>query len=223
MYHIGFSQSFMSGTIYDSTSKKKLTGVNIENLTTHQGENSGIKGSYYIEVKKGDKIQFSYVGYNKKIIIITSTEENIYQDVFLKSSIKTLNGVVVKGLSEYQKDSIHRASIYKDVISYSQEKSIKSPISTVYEKFSKKYKDLRKFQEQIKNTEEQKYIDTKYTPEITNAMTKLTDDTLAEFMNLYPMEFEFARSASPLEIKMWIKYNYKDYLEKKKKIAMQNK
>jgi len=39
---------------------------------------------------------------------------------------------------------------------------------------------------------------------------------MAEFMNQYPMDYDYARAASDLEIKMWIKYNYQDYLKKGK-------
>jgi hypothetical protein len=218
------AQSFLSGTCYDSTIHTKLKGASVENLTTHQGTTTSIKGEYYLEVKKADRIQFSFVGYQKKILEIVSSDESIYKDIFLKSTATKIRGyVIIKGQTEYQKDSLNRASIYKDVFDYSQEKSIRSPISTVYEKFSKKYKDLRKFQDQIKNTEEQKYIDSKYTPELTHAMTKLTDDTLAEFMNQYPMEIDFARAATPLELKMWIKSNYKEYLDNRKKLKPQGK
>jgi hypothetical protein len=34
-------------------------------------------------------------------------------------------------------------------------------------------------------------------------------------MNTYPMDYEFARTATDLELKMWIRHNYKDYLLKK--------
>ncbi|GBL35256.1 hypothetical protein EMGBS15_08510 [Filimonas sp.] len=45
-------------------------------------------------------------------------------------------------------------------------------------------------------------------------MTQLEGDDLASFMNQYPMDYEYARVATELEIKMWIKYNFQDYLKK---------
>ena len=134
-------------------------------------------------------------------------------------SVKTVNltNVIIKqGPTKYQLDSAKRADIYKDAFEYSQTKSVMSPVTSVYQKFSKKHKDMRRFQEQIVDFEQQKFIDTRYSEELTSSMTKLKDDELGQFMKAYPMELDFARAASELEIKMWIKYNFQDYLKKKK-------
>jgi hypothetical protein len=96
-------------------------------------------------------------------------------------------------------------------MNYEQQTSLLSPVTAVYQQFSKKYKNLRTFQAQYHSYEEQKFIDTKYTYELVNEITKLEGDSAAYFMNAYPMEYKFARLASPLEIKMWIIDNWKSY------------
>jgi hypothetical protein len=58
---------------------------------------------------------------------------------------------------------------------------------------------------------EQKYVDTRYTASLVNKLTGLSGDTLATFMNTYPMEYEYARHATDLELKAWVRDNYKDY------------
>ena len=44
-------------------------------------------------------------------------------------------------------------------------------------------------------------------------MTGFTGDTIGHFMYAYPMPYEFARSASDLELKMWIRNNSKEWLK----------
>jgi hypothetical protein len=124
---------------------------------------------------------------------------------------------IYRGPTEYQKDSANRASIYKSAFEYEQQKSVMTPVTSIYQKFSKKYKNLRKFQDQIQDMERQKFIDTRYNTDLVKVLTKLPDDSVSIFMNQYPIEYDFVRAASDLEIKMWIKYNYQEFISKKKK------
>lgn len=87
-------------------------------------------------------------------------------------------------------------------------------IGTPLKKLSKSYKQNQRFKANFKNGIEQKYIDTRYTQSLVTALTGFAGDTLAYFMNSYPMEYSFARAATDLELKMWIRNNYKDYLHK---------
>ncbi len=115
-------------------------------------------------------------------------------------------------LSEEETESIddltERLRLYEIVKRYGE---------MLHQQFSKKHKDLRKFQAQVLNMEEQKFIDTRYTPELVSSLIKQPVDSVIIFMNSYPMEYDFARAASDLEIKMWIKYNYQEFTNSKPK------
>jgi hypothetical protein len=210
------AQIVFKGTIIDSVKKNTMNSVRVENLSTHQGDYSNLDGFFFIEGKEGDYIIFSYLGFNNKVIRLNSSFNNSNQTI--KMSMKTvgLKGVTIKqGPTQYQTDSAKRADLYKDVFDYRQSKSAMSPITSIYQIFSKKHKNMRHFQDQIVDIEKQKFIDTRYSEELTAQMTGLQDDALIQFMQAYPMEVEFARAASDLEIKMWIKYNFQEYSKKK--------
>jgi hypothetical protein len=135
----------------------------------------------------------------------------------MKSTPIMLKGVLIKrGPTQYQQDSARRANIYQDVLEYEQQKSVMSPVTSVYQKFSKKHKNTRKFKNQIVNMELQNFIDSRYTKELVVTLTKMPEEEAQTFINAYPMEYQFARTASELEIKMWIKYNYQEYIKRKK-------
>lgn len=205
--------------ILDSFNRAPLVSVSVENLQTHAGSLSNEKGEFTIEANLGDALIITHIGYNRKIHILRAGDDLLHLKIFMNIRNSSLKPVIIKrGPTEYQKDSADRASIYKKAFEYEQTKSVFSPVTSVYQKFSKKYKNLRKFQDQIVDNEKQKFIDTRYTPELVGLLTKLQDDELAHFMNAYPMEYDYARVASDLEIKMWVKYNFQDY-EKKKKDA----
>ena len=211
------AQIVLKGTIIDSAKTNTINSVRVENLSTHQGDYSNADGFFSIEGKDGDYIIFSYLGFNNKVIRLNSSLNNSNQ--IIKMSIKTvgLKGVTIKqGPTQYQTDSAKRADIYKDAFDYTQTKSAMSPITSLYQVFSKKHKNMRHFQDQIVDIEKQKFIDTRYSEALTAQMTGLQEDALIKFMQAYPMEVDFARAASDLEIKMWIKYNFQEYSKKKK-------
>lgn len=211
------AQVTLKGTVLDSASRTILYPVSIENLRTHQGCFSNEKGAFSIEAALGDYIIFTQVGYNRKVVVLKINDDINDMKVLMTTKTTTLKPVIIKkGPTEYQIDSANRAEIYKDAFQYEQQKSAFTPVTSIYQKFSKKYKNLRKFQDQIIDNEKQKFIDTRYTPELVTQLTKLEGDELSSFINQYPMDYDYARVATELEIKMWIKYNFQDYLKKGK-------
>jgi thiol:disulfide interchange protein len=205
------------GIVYDSANHTVLNPVSIENIRTHQGCFSNAKGEFTIEAALGDYIVFTHVGYNRKVVSLKIMDKTDDLKIYMSTKTINLKSVTIKmGQTEYQKDSVKRSELYKDAFEYEQQKSVFSPVTSAYQKFSKKYKNLRKFQEQILDIEHQKFIDTRYTAELVHTLTKLEDDELAAFINQYPLDYDYARVATELEIKMWIKYNFLDYQKKGK-------
>lgn len=203
------------GVVFDSTTLKSLSPVSIENISTHDGCFSNDNGEFALKASIGDYIVFTHVGYNRRVIRLKAMDNLDHMKIYMTTKTRTLKEVTIyKGLTEYQKDSVERAELYARVFDYKQQKSIFSPISSVYQKFSKKYKNLRKFQEQIIEDERQKFIDTRYKVDLVKELTKLEGDEVANFMKQYPMAYDYARAAGDVEVKMWIKYNFQDYLKK---------
>lgn len=211
------AQFIYKGFVYDSASKATLNPVRVENLTNHDGTYTNQVGYFQIDAKPGDRILFSMVGYKNQVFIADENNAGKYLSFYLKTSTIVLKNVVIKkGPTQYQMDSARRADIYKDVFDYQQQKSIMSPITSMYEKVSKKHKNIRKFKDQIEGMEKQNFIDSRYSKDLVITLTKLDEDSVQSFMNAFPMEYDFARTASDLEIKMWIKYQYSEYIKLKK-------
>jgi hypothetical protein len=217
MMHLSFfamAQIKITGKITAAGTKNEpIENVSIRNLTTNQLEYSNADGTYSIAAKKGDSIRFERMGYfSYRFFIGAAADGIIKRNVILTEKKVVIEGVKV--LPKYVIDSIARAERYSKALSYQQTMTIMSPITSLYQQFSKKYKDLRKFQSQFHSMEEQKFIDTKYTYELVNKVTKLEGDAAAYFMNAYPMEYNFARTSNGIEIQTWIKHNWKEYQKK---------
>lgn len=207
-----FTQIRITGVVVDSMSGKILTPVSIENANQHNGVVTDAEGKFEINAKDGESIVFSHVGYKNYILRVRP--ELSLQTLRIKLSLKPVQLKEVKinkGPTEYQKDSASRASLYEDAFTYKQSKSVMSPVTSLYQVFSKKHKAMRHFQDQIEAMELEKFVDSRYTPELVMSLLKINQEEAAAFMKAYPMEYDYARGASDLEIKMWIKYNYKLY------------
>ena len=205
----------ISGMVTDSAFGKPLAGISVQNITTKSGTKTNYRGTFSIEVGEDHYLKFSYTGYKPRIVRIRDLENIDILKVTMAIGRVELKAVkITKPLTPYQKDSIKRASLYKDVFEYKQEKSAMSPVTAVFQKFSRKHKNMRRFKEQVLQNEKQKFIDSRYTREMVGNITKLDGDSLAYFMNAYPMEIDFARTASELEMRMWVRYNWADYKKK---------
>jgi hypothetical protein len=222
----------LQGTFTDAQSAEKLNGVLIRNLNSTSVTYSDVTGNFSIEVNHGDVLSCSIVGYESLIVNILSEEPE--QHLLLKLSRKTISidTVVVRSLTKYQQDSLANREIYGKKVEEQPAKfgrakkhplyggsgsgilNFDAPISSLIQKRTKKYKRLKVFQERYKNDEKQFYADSRYTPQLVTELTGLANDSLLVFMKAFPIAYDFSRAATDLELKMWIKHNYKTWLLK---------
>jgi len=206
----------MQGVVTDAITHKPLFAVTVVNVLTQQAVYTDDKGFYSIVANTGDVISFSYIGYKmlekaKPPSVIISTQNIAMERMeFQLQEFQLRPG----HLTKYQQDSAERAVIYKIPLQRRPPSVLASPVSALAEKFSKKAKRTYQFQKNFAAGEIEKFIDTRYTPELVTQLTGLEGDSIGHFMYAYPMDYEFARLASDLELKMWIRSSYKEWLKK---------
>lgn len=212
----------LTGLVTDGETAKPLPGATITNHTTEQITLADHTGFFSIPAKLGDSISFSFTGYYS---VIKPASPGTMIVVTLKPLSVQLEEHIVHDLTPFQRDSIEMTTLYSKELN---KKPIKTGFSSAngggftgliggpVQKMSRSYKKNKKFKENFRKDLEQRYIDTRYTPALTTEITGFTGDSLAIFMNSYPMEYNFARSGTDLELKMWIRDNYKEYLKTQK-------
>lgn len=205
----------LQGVVTDAGTHKPLYPVTVVNVFTQQVAYTDANGFYNVPARQGDIIAFSYIGYKtverrKPLSVIIAT-----LNMSMERKEYELDAIILRPghLSQYQFDSTERAITYK-IYLQREHPSIMSPASAIAEKFSKKAKRTYQFQKDFAEGEANKFIDSRYTPALVTSLTGLTGDSIGYFMNTYPMPFDYARTASNLEMKMWIRENYKQWQEK---------
>ncbi|MCL6524619.1 MAG: SusC/RagA family TonB-linked outer membrane protein [Thermoflavifilum sp.] len=89
----------ITGRVVDQQQGSPLPGVTIKVIGTNVGTQSGLDGSFRLEVpENAQSLQFSFVGYNPQQVNITAGRNNI--TVSLSPNPKQLNEVVVVGYGQ---------------------------------------------------------------------------------------------------------------------------
>lgn len=213
----------MIGRVLDLRTGKPLSPVTVVNIYTQQSTSTDDNGMYSIPANTGDMIAFTYIGFKtvKKTkpasTLISTIDVGMEPADYLLPEFKVLPG----NLTAYQKDSMERRSIYKVPLQRTRP-TVMSPASMIAEKFSLKAKMVYLFQKNFAAGEMEKYIDTRYTKQLVNELTGATGDSIGNFMYAYPMPYDFARWSTDLELKMWIRDNYREWLKVSKRDSIPN-
>ena len=222
----------LSGVVIDKDTKDTLSLTHIENKTGHKRVDYFSKGIFTINVKELDRITFSLTGYRSVEMLIMDATPDRFVTVKMERAQLALDTVKVLGLTQYQEDSLKRRLIFGKKVS---EKPVKfkrlkphslyggsgngiltyqAPISSLIQKRTKTYKRLKAFQDRFKKDEAQAFVDSRYSLELVTELTALQGDSLKAFISAYPMPLDYARSATEVEVKMWVKYNYREWIKK---------
>jgi len=223
---------FLKGTITDQRSGDALPGVVVENRSRQRTVVTDDAGRFSVPGSPGDTLQISYIGYYPLWVLVrhAETEQGIH--IRLSRQVIVIDTVQVRPeLTPYQKDSLRNRELFGKKVEerpprfgfsrphavYGGMGSINAPLSSWMGR--KKKKRLKAFQEHFKKDEVMRYVLSRYDPRLVQELTGFTGDTLTHFMNAYPMAPGFARAATDMEVRMWIRYNYREWTGSKRKYA----
>lgn len=203
----------LNGVVIDMMDKGAISNVIVRNKNTNEIVYSDSQGHFHIKAQAGDSILFFSQGYFPSQIMMPAND-GIFRTISMKRKAIMLQEVSIRpGWTPYQLDSIERRQTYRGALDQKKTTSVFSPASLLADNISRKAKQRWRFQKNYAQWEQQKFTDTRYTPEEVHKLTGLAHDSLAAFMNAFPMSYDYARTASDLEVKMWIKYNYRQWIK----------
>jgi len=130
----------------------------------------------------------------------------------------------------YQEDSIRQMQIYHKVLGDVARKpevgfgvgpmsggvTVTGGITKLARVISGRHKREKRFVEELMADQESRFISLRYTPALVETLTGLSGDSLSLFMAHNPMPHEFARTASDLELKMWIRTQARAWVARRK-------
>lgn len=204
----------LHGIITEANTGRTLYPVTVVNMATQESAYTNERGEFTLPVYPGQQIGITYVGYKHMQRLVTSDMLSGTLKIALTPFRYELDELVVRpNYTPYQLDSLHRRSVYQRTLAWQRTSSVMSPVSFIADRLSSKSKQRYKFQQNYFKWEDEKFIDSRYTPALVTQLTGLTGDSLGYFMNAYPMAYDYARAATELELKMWIRFHYREWLK----------
>jgi hypothetical protein len=211
----------LTGIVTNGETLLPLAHVSVLDITTGQTAATGLQGSFTIDAKPGDKLSFSFSGFHTIDRIAEYTDS---MHVALLPLSVNLPAYTLHEFSKYEQDSMELTTLYskelnkkpvKTKVEYNGCINISGLIGGPVQRMSKSYKQNKRFKAAFKKDMEQKFVDTRYKPTLVATLTGLSGDSLIVFMNTHPMDYVFARAATELEIKAWIRSSYKEFIGRK--------
>ncbi len=202
------AQTIIHGEIKDAANDEFLENVNVRNIYTLKGMTVQKDGKFSLEVRKGELIEFTKIGYQTIRIRIESEREPAYYKLVMEKAPKMLREVDIRGKPlDFVKDSIRYHEAYEFVLRKERKEEVdmrSMPLAML----SKKNREEWAFQEMYEQWEQEKYIDYVFNEKLVSRITYLKDEELKIFMKTYRPSYAFLRNASDYEYLDYIKSCY---------------
>jgi hypothetical protein len=235
-----FSQEriIFRGKIVDLVTYQPLENACIHNLSSGLMTFSNTAGDFSMLLTSHDTLAISRVGYEMDIFILTDSLRDTKGRVTIKLLMKSimLRNVTVYAAKPYPlfiKDLVkatpqkkidvpgmeipteERANYNRDNGNLLKGTPLASPITYLYDRFSRKAKIDRMYANLVSNQEEVMRLAQKYNPEIVQRITKLEGEKLEEFMLYCSFTYYTLATSSDWEIEQMIAKKYFQYRQEK--------
>ena len=234
MNSFGQERVMFRGKVVDFITYQALENVCIHNLSSGLMVFSNSSGDFSVLVLPNDVLAISRVGYNMETFPVTDSLRNLNGRATVKLLMKSiiLRNVTVYAAKPYPlfvKDLVKTTPKEKiDIpgIEIPQEERanydinrgnllrgtpLASPISFLYDRFSRKAKMDRMYADLLANQDEVIRLAQKYNPEIVQRITRLEGEKLEDFMLYCSFTYYTLATSSDLEIEQMIERKYIQY------------
>ena len=216
----------LSGIIVNEADEP-LPFVTVTNLATQQGVVSNQEGFFYLTFPAHDTLQLSAVNYEAYTVYFGDTAQATNYDLKVRLSEKTYQLESVTVFAFRDEAAFKRAVLALDDVPEESEKivipgtyqgpriekraSAASPISFLYDRFSKRAKYERRVQQAKQETKYQKSLAKKYNRGMVEKITDLHHEQLDEFILFCQLKDEFIEQANEYDIILAINRCYRDF------------
>ncbi|MFY9310209.1 MAG: carboxypeptidase-like regulatory domain-containing protein [Bacteroidia bacterium] len=202
------------GEAYDKESKLPLPKLMVINKRTNNGTFADSEGKFTITALQSDTLMLSAIGFRvKKISLKDSVAKKQYTILVplekLYFTLKEVSVFAPRSLNEIQKD-IDKLGVKR---TYSTENidAISSPITYLYERFSKFGRSKQKVAEWENEDMKRDILKDLFRLYIKHDIIDLSEEEFDAFIKYLQLSDEFIKNASQLELVLAIKGKYENF------------
>lgn len=215
-----FSQPLITitGQAYDKESKLPLPKLMVINKRTNNGVFADAEGKFSITLKQTDTIMFSAIGFKLKKICLKDSSQKSHYSLYiplekLYFNLKEVSVFATRTLKEIDKD-IYNLDSTKAYRSYTDINAIESPITYLYERFSKFGRSKQKVAEWENEDLKRDILKDLFRLYIKHDIIDLNEEEFDAFIKYCNLSEEFIKNASQLELVMAIKGKYATFKDR---------
>lgn len=208
----------ITGTITDRQERTAVDMVLVTNKRTKADSRTNTYGRFQIQGLVGDTLLISHPAYSFRTFIVNATDVRIS----MSANVHKLQEVeVISGMTKFQRDSATRQAIYHKTLKDAQHKTklslsnglaLDGIFTSLAYKASGKGKRNKAFAKQLEEDNKMRFTQARYSKELVANLTPLRGDSIALFIEQNPIPYEFVRSAKDIELKMWVRQRYKNWI-----------
>lgn len=195
--------------------------VLVANQGTRQYTYTNDKGMFTLSANDNDTLLFMLAGFRSYTMPVNTEDDQVV--VKLQKLSYSMDEIEVRPeLEKYKEEHAEMLRTYNKTFADAERKPevfgsnglvVSGLISGLAARISGQRKRDKRFAEDFNRTEGRKLVDIRYNPEVVMSATKTSNDTAVMFIRNHPMAVDFARDASSLELLMWIRTEYEQWIE----------
>lgn len=225
----------VAGFVFEESTGEALAYVNVFIKKTRRGTITDTTGYFILSARINDTLTFSSLGYDRKYVVLTDTAADNMKPliVFLDTRIYEINSIDIIALKKYKQleyeitnmrlpsdDYVNAARNFPfrpaDIDYYSRVNApgfglVFSPISALYDMFSKEGKERQKLEELQQADRLNRIIEEKLNPELIMNITRMSREEVNIFIDWCNFSQGFVARLTEYDLISVIVYKHKQY------------
>lgn len=204
---------YLKGAVKDTVEGQSFYNLMVINVTTQQGVFGRPNGEFSVYVRPGDRIAFSVKGYGKKFIDIPAQNScSIDTLIYLSPNIQRLDPVTVRPIK-----SLERIKQEREALSQRETRTVtginvlKSPITALYERFSKTGKAKRFIAKMEHQDDINSVVQELLRAYVSYDVVYLQEENFEAFVHFLNIDEHFLKTATDYELIMYIQDKLEHY------------
>lgn len=202
-----------TGKVEDTLRPQSFYNLMVINRTTGQGVFGRVNGTYYVYAKEGDSVSLSVRGYpiiHTKIIADSNCQcKGLY---YIENKIQEVEQVVVRPIRSLEDIKEEREALaMRETRMVTGIEVMQSPITALYQAFSKKEQAKRWVAEQEHKDDQVRILKELLRTYVAYEIIELSDPEFESFIAFLNMDEDFLKTASELELITFIQDKFEHY------------
>ena len=211
--HAQCEQVFISGKVLDTLREQNFFNLMVVNKSTGRGVFGQPNGHFSVYARPGDRIALSTQGY-PVYEFIAKPDENCQcrVEAYIERLPQEVQEIVVRPLKTLEEIKEEREALaLRETRTVTGVNVLQSPITALYQAFSKKEQNKRWIAEQQYKDDQRKIVKELLRLYVAFDIIELSEADFDEFITFLNLDEQFIKTASEMELILFIKDKYEHF------------